>query len=149
MKVSNDEDCYLFPVESAHGGDEEWTNTSRRDVVPRASTHSSVHGVHDAAARQSQLVKLGNQGTYIGGTVLKNPLAGREGRQRRPAPVSVILPPLLRAARTEDDTELLDLLRKAALLGIPADELNATDASGRVSFVSLYPFPIVQMSNVT
>lgn len=50
--------------------------------------------------------------------------------------VPATLPPILRAARADDDIELLDLLRKAALLGIPSDELNATDSSGRVSHFS-------------
>ncbi|EEB18981.1 hypothetical protein Phum_PHUM543950 [Pediculus humanus corporis] len=41
------------------------------------------------------------------------------------------LPEILRAAKDGNDDEVTEILRKASIFGIPSDELNAVDGSGR------------------
>lgn len=98
--------------------------------------------------------RLGNGGAVQGGTVLTNPNArkhvprGHDTSRYRRGTLTQISnsaggpPPLLRAAKDGTEEELIEILRKAALHGISQDELNATDASGRVSTISCFnPYP--------
>ncbi|KAF5305262.1 hypothetical protein FQA39_LY09227 [Lamprigera yunnana] len=66
-------------------------------------------------------------GRYIRGTL--SPTANSAA----PAAASPSGAALLRAARDGDDATLKDVLRKSVLLGIPEDDLNAVDNSGRTT----------------
>ncbi|KAL0279913.1 UNVERIFIED_CONTAM: hypothetical protein PYX00_001368 [Menopon gallinae] len=93
---------------------------------------------------RSDAFRLGNNGVLEGGTVLANKHVSRghdtaryrHGTLTQAAPATASPPsltPLLKAARDGDEDDLLTVLREAAFFGIPPEDLNAADNSGRTT----------------
>lgn len=67
-------------------------------------------------------------GLYIQGTL--SPTSSANGAHVAPSPPTQLL---LRAARDGDDALLKEMLRRAVIVGLPENDVNSTDNSGRVS----------------
>lgn len=103
-------------------------NSRRANAVP-AITSVTVVSTTTSVRQRAHTV-----GKYVRGTL--SPTAGVGIGAGSPSGPS---PALLRAARDADDLVLKDLLRRAALVGVPEKELNAQDSSGRVSLIYKLP----------
>nr|CAI5850405.1 unnamed protein product [Callosobruchus analis] len=103
-----------------------------------ASRVKSGHGIAREAvavtetARNRQPVFVSVSPAYLDGT-----LSPTTGAAPEPPSFSACGRALVRAARDADDQQLAELLRKAAMVGLSRDDLNAVDSSGRVN-VLLY-----------
>ncbi|CAH1963940.1 unnamed protein product [Acanthoscelides obtectus] len=92
---------------------------------PRRETSRS-RWLPEEIAREATTAATDRQPVYFDGT-----LSPTTGAAPEPPSYSACGRALVRAARDADDEELAELLRKACMVGLSRDDLNAVDSSGR------------------